>query len=48
MTALLRTKLSFVIPNSSLPYGIKVRSVAAASTGVTVQAAAGAFVIPVS
>lgn len=48
VTALLRTKLSFLIPNSSLPYGIKVQSVEVTSTGVTVVAHAGAFVIPVS
>jgi hypothetical protein len=48
VTALLRTKLSFLIPNTSLPYGIKVQSVDVTATGVTVVAHAGAFVIPVS
>jgi LmeA-like phospholipid-binding len=48
VTALLRAKLSFLIPNSSLPYGIKVQSVDVTATGVRVVARAGAFVIPVS
>ncbi|BEP12791.1 hypothetical protein acdb102_11020 [Acidothermaceae bacterium B102] len=47
VTALLRTKLSFLIPNTSLPYGIKVKTVVVSATGVDVGAAADAFVIPV-
>jgi DUF2993 family protein len=47
VTSLLAQKLSFVIPTSSLPYGVKVESVTADSTGVTVSAALSAFTIPV-
>ncbi len=46
--ALLMDKLSFVIPNSDLPYGIKVKTVASTATGVSVGASAAGFVIPVS
>ena len=47
VTSLLVSKLSFVIPNTSLPYGIKVKTVVVNPTGVDVGAAADAFVIPV-
>jgi LmeA-like phospholipid-binding len=47
LTRLLLNKLTFVIPNSDLPYGIKVKTVDVGPTGADVGAAAGAFVIPV-
>jgi hypothetical protein len=47
VTSLLVNKLSFVIPTSSLPYGVKVQSVHAGANGVTVTAVSGPFTIPV-
>jgi hypothetical protein len=47
VTSLLVSKLSFVIPTSSLPYGVTVQSVRADATGVTVTAVSGPFTIPV-
>jgi hypothetical protein len=47
LTSLLVSKLSFVIPTSSLPYGVSVQSVHAAADGVTVTAVSGPFTIPV-
>jgi hypothetical protein len=47
LTRLLLNKLTFVIPNSDLPYGIKVKTVDMSSLGADVGASAGAFVIPV-
>jgi hypothetical protein len=47
LTSLLVNKLSFVIPTSSLPYGVTVESVHAGAAGVTVAAAIGPFTIPV-
>jgi LmeA-like phospholipid-binding len=47
VTSLLRTKLSFTIPTSNLPFGVKVLSLTTTSTGVIVQAAIGNFTIPV-
>lgn len=47
VTSLLVQKLSFVIPTSSLPYGVKVQAVTADSTGVTITAALSSFSIPV-
>jgi hypothetical protein len=47
VTSLLVSKLTFVIPNSSLPYGVTVQTVRADATGVTVSGATGPFTIPV-
>ena len=47
LTALFADKLSFVIPTSSLPYGVKVDAAHAGADGVTVTASSGPFTIPV-
>jgi hypothetical protein len=47
VTSLLVSKLSFVIPTSSLPYGVTVEQVRADPTGFTVSALRGPFTIPV-
>jgi hypothetical protein len=47
VTSLLVQKLSFVIPTSSLPYGVRVQAVSADATGFTVSAVSGPFTIPV-
>ena len=47
VTSLLVQKLTFVIPSSSLPYGVTVQSARVTGTDVIVTATSGAFTIPV-
>jgi hypothetical protein len=47
VTSGLVNKLSFVIPTSSLPYGVKVQQVRSDPTGFTVSVESGPFTIPV-
>jgi hypothetical protein len=47
VTSGLVNKLSFVIPTSSLPYGVKVQQVRSDPTGFTVSVESGPFTLPV-